>query len=65
MDAVNPHFPMGAVMPHFPWKIEKAHWYILFLELENILTEQEADLAFERLSHIPGAINYKEGERDA
>ena len=42
--------------PRFPWRIEKAHWYILFLQLEGILTKEEADNAFERLKGRPGSI---------
>lgn len=46
------------VNPRFPWRIEKAHWYILFLQLEGILTNEEADRAFERLQEKPGAFKF-------
>jgi len=46
--------------PRFPYRIEKAHWYILFLQLKGILTEEEANRALERLKKIPGSVCYGE-----
>ena len=46
----------NALNPRFPLRIEKAHWYILFLQMTGILTKEEADTTFERLKGKSGAI---------
>ena len=45
--------------PSFPYKVEKAHWYILFLQMIGVLTKEEADKAFERLEKKYGTIYQK------
>jgi hypothetical protein len=40
--------------PEFPYKIKNAHKYILFLQMEGILTKDESDKAFERLEAKTG-----------
>ena len=35
--------------PTFPYRIEKAHWYLLFLWREGILTDEEFERALIRL----------------
>ena len=40
--------------PKFPYRIEKAHWYLMFLLLEGIITEEEFDRALVRLKEKTG-----------
>jgi len=35
--------------PQFPYKLEKAHWYLMLLWKEGILTTEEFDRAMLRL----------------
>ena len=40
--------------PKFPYRIEKAHWYLLMLYREEIITEEELERALERLRDKTG-----------
>lgn len=40
--------------PTFPYRIEKAHWYLLFLWREGILTDEEFESALIRLKEKTG-----------
>ena len=39
----------------FPYRIEKAHWYLMFLWRINILTDDEFERAIERLNKKTGS----------
>jgi hypothetical protein len=45
---------MDKLNPKFPYRIEKAHWYLMFLLLEGIITEEEFDRALVRLKEKTG-----------
>ena len=38
--------------PKFPYRLEKAHWYLMFLYMNEILTKDEFDIAVKRLERI-------------
>lgn len=38
------------INPKFPYRIEKAHWYLMFLWKIGVLTDEEFDRAMERLN---------------
>ena len=48
--------------PRFPYRIEKAHWYLLFLWMEHILTEEEFNRAMERRNKIMCDNNNNEND---
>ena len=40
--------------PKFPYRIEKAHWYLLLLWRERIITKEEFECALVRLKEKTG-----------
>lgn len=40
--------------PKFPYRIEKAHWYLLLLWREEIITKEEFECALVRLKEKTG-----------
>ena len=40
--------------PKFPYRIEKAHWYLLLLWQERIITKEEFECALVRLKEKTG-----------
>ena len=45
---------MDKLNPKFTYRIEKAHWYLLFLWMEGIITDCEFESAIGRLEEKTG-----------